>query len=854
MLTRPELPPGDLRTLSEALHEAHHRAGRPSLRDLAREVGCSRTTVSAVFSEPRPPRWGLLELVVEALGADPARFHALWLRATGGMADAVERPPVPTALLRQTPSAVNGFTGRDTLVGALDQLLEPGPPAAVPIGVLTGTAGVGKTALARQWAHRRAEWYPDGTLYVDLHGYHPGPAVTAHDVLGEFIRALSPGKAAVPEGSRERAGLYRSLLAGRRILVMLDNARTAAQVEDLLPGSAGCAAVVTSRDSLGELVVHYGAVRLEVDLMKDAEAHDLLSSLVGERVTSEPGPVAELIGTCARLPLALRIAGELIDSRPGESIAEMADELRGLDLLDGVRAVFSWSYEHLEELPAQLFRRLALHPGSRFQLAGCAALLGVDLRTARTATDTLTRVHLLERLPGNRFRMHDLLRLYSTEFGETSPEASRRLFDVCCRDARAAATYSSAAADPKNRGQQWLSDERATLLAVAGVSGRHAVELSGILAAFLDAGGHYDDAETLHGLALRAATDAGERAGALDRLGLVHRRRGRFDPALAEHSEAAVLFQECGDRAGLASARQNIGIIHWRCGRYPQALDALEPALELHRQAGNRSGEGATLFNLGIVHRRLGDYPRAAACHEQAVALLEEIGDRPGLGKALNNLAALLLYRGEPEPAQTALLRGLEIQRHLGDRAGENAVLSNLGLAQEQLGRLDEAEESFRLALRIADEIAYPVGRIDALRGLGVTAARRLSFGRAAELLREAVDLAGQLGEGGSRIGATRELGEVLLAAEASAKRTSGASAGPDSRASAGPRRLVSGASAPDAFPEAAAVLAEALRAAVLAGDRYEEAMTRVALGDPLGAELLAELGLTPGASPAPAA
>ncbi|GLY31483.1 tetratricopeptide repeat protein [Kineosporia sp. NBRC 101731] len=838
VLARPELPPGDLRTLSRALHEAHHRAGRPSLRDLAREVGCSRTTVSAVFSEPRPPRWGLLELVVEALGADPEPFHQMWLRATGdeppdgGPPASVipTRPVTPAATLRQAPSAVNGFIGRDALIDGLDALLRPEPFTAVPIGVLTGTAGVGKTSLARQWAHRRADRFPDGTLYVDLHGYHRGPTVAAHDVLGEFIRALSPATVAVPEGTRERAALYRSLLADQRVLVLLDNARTAEQVDDLLPGNPGCAAVVTSRDALGELVVRYGAERFEVSLMTDEEARELLSALVGDRVPAEPGPVAALIGACARLPLALRIAAELITSRPQESLADLVDELQARDLLDGVRTVFSWSYEHLDPASALLFRRLGLHPGPHFQLAGCAALLDCDLRTVRAAVDGLTRSHLLERLPGGRFRMHDLLRGYACELssGPDGPDgtdgmaARTRLFDLCCRDARSAATYSSARADPKNRGQQWLSTERATLMAVAQASGRHAVELSGILAPFLDAGAHYDDAEMLHGLAFQAGgQNAGVRAGALDRLGLVHRRRGSFDRALGEHQLAIDLFTEAGDDAGLGRALQNTGIIHWRCGRYPQARQALEQALALHRAVGERSGEGSTLFSLGIVHRRLGDYPRAAACHGQAVALLEEIGDQVGLGKALNNLAALLLYRGEPEPALTALDRSLAIQRRLGDRAGESAVLANLGLAQERLGHLDEAQASFRLALRIADEIAYPVGRIDALRGLGLVLARRRDLDAAIGHLREAVALAGWLGEGGAHIGARRELGEVLWAH--------------------------------GAHDEATAVLTDALQAAEQAGDRYEQAMTLVALRDPQGPPLLVALGVTAVVWPAPA-
>ncbi|WP_269810745.1 ATP-binding protein [Kineosporia rhizophila] len=883
-LTRPDLPPGDLRTLSDALHEAHHRAGRPSLRDLAREVGCSRTTVSAMFSEPRPPRWGLLELVVEALGADLAPFHRMWLQATQDPTGPAHSNPAtasspdtgppsgpwvpgpaapddsvqtsalgpaalpPTAQLRQMPAAVAGFIGRTDLLAGLDALLLAAPGNSVPIGLLTGTAGVGKTALARQWAHRCANRYPGGTLYVDLHGYHPGPAVSAHEVLAEFVRALRPGTTPVPEGTRERAALFRSLAAGRRILVLLDNAGTFGQVEDLLPGDPGCAALVTSRDALSGLVVRYGATRFGVGLMSGPEARALMSSVAGARVTTEPGPVDVLVRRCARLPLALRVAAELITSRPEESIADLVEELQAPDLLDvldpgdgwsGVRTVFSWSYEHLTELPARLFRRIGLHPGPDYHLAGFAALADCDRRAARAAADELTRSHLLERLPGDRFRMHDLLRAYAAELVAADPadenEAARtRLFDSACADARAAAASAfpsgvSTGVNPKNIGLQWLTTQRAALLAIGQVSGPHAGQLSEILAPFLDAGAHYDDAETLHRRALATADNDQARARALNRLGTIHRRRGAFDQALHEYQRSAELFRAAGDDAGLGQALQNSGIIRWRRGDYPGGRAALEQALALHRAVGARSGEGTTLYSLGIVHRRLGDYRLAAQCHRAAVTLLEEIGDLVGLGKALNNLAVLQVYRGEPERALVSLERTLAIQRRLGDRAGENAVLSNLGLAQERLGRLAEAEASLRLALRIADEIAYPVGRIDALRGLGVVLARSAHQDQAVAYLREALALAEQLGEGGSRTAATRELGEVLL--------------------SVGPSK------------EASATLTAALRMAVDTGDRYEQAMTLLALARlpgaapenrQMAARLLGDLGLRSDAGPAP--
>jgi transcriptional regulator with XRE-family HTH domain len=348
---------------------------------------------------------------------------------------------------RQLPPTVAGFTGRAAELAALTKILDgASAPETVVISAIGGTAGVGKTALAVQWAHQVAGRFPDGQLYVNLHGYDPDRPMPAADALAGFLRGLGVPGQDIPPGEDERAARYRSLLAGRKLLVVLDNAGSVEQVRPLLPGSPSCAVLVTSRDSLAGLVARHGATRLEVDLLPPADAASLLRALIGQRAKDDPGAAGTLAAQCCRLPLALRVAAELAIARPGVPLAdlaaELADQQRRLDLLDAggdsrtaVRAVFSWSYRHLEDDSARAFRLAGLHPGPDFDPYAVAALTGTKLEQARTALDALARAHLIHPAGRGRHGMHDLLRAYARELadatdGEEEQNAAlTRLFD-----------------------------------------------------------------------------------------------------------------------------------------------------------------------------------------------------------------------------------------------------------------------------------------------------------------------------------------------------------------------------------------------------------------------------------------
>jgi hypothetical protein len=338
---------------------------------------------------------------------------------------------------------VHAFTGREEELIELDRLLattehagSTWEPTAVVIAAVSGTAGVGKTALAVRWAHRARSRFPDGQLYVDLRGYDPEQPVSAADALGGFLAALGVAAHEIPPAVDDRAARYRTEITGRRMLVMLDNAATVDQVRPLLPGAASCFVLVTSRDSLAGLIARHGAHRIELDLLPLPDAVTLLRTLLGRRVLAEPAAAATLAEQCARLPLALRVAAELAASRPaaslGQIVADLADHRHRLDLLDAggdrhtaVRTVFSWSYRHLPAQAARAFRLLGLYPGSDLDPQAAAALTDTSVDGARQLLDLLARAHLIQPArrhasDTSRYGMHDLLRAYATQL--SSPE------------------------------------------------------------------------------------------------------------------------------------------------------------------------------------------------------------------------------------------------------------------------------------------------------------------------------------------------------------------------------------------------------------------------------------------------
>jgi DNA-binding SARP family transcriptional activator/tetratricopeptide (TPR) repeat protein len=711
----------------------------------------------------------------------------------GSLSDRRERPGPA-----QLPGDVHAFTGRAEELAELDRMLAAtvttaGDAArAMVISVVSGTAGVGKTALAMHWAHRVRDSFPDGQLYVNLRGYDPDLPMSSADALAGFLRALGMADRDIPADVDERAAAYRSLLEGRRLLVVLDNAATVEQVRGLLPGSSSCVVVVTSRDSLAGLVVRYGARRLDLDTLPAGDAVALLRALIGERVDAEPDAAMSLAGQCARLPLALRIAAELAATSPvallRDLVGELADGQRRLRLLGAggdprseVRSVLSWSYQHLPAAAARSFRLLGLHPGPDLDPYAAAALTGTTPEQARSLLSLLTRAHLIQLARHGRYNMHDLLRAYARSLiaeakhgTEERQAALTRLLDYYLT-ATAAAMEALAPTEQNRRphlaapivpmtappvaspdqARTWLDAERVVLVAVTAHAAAHgwpghATRLAATLSRYLVTGGHNTDAVAIHTHALNAARrarDRGAEAAALIDLGEVRWRLGHSWQEAARYEQALLVLRETGDRTGEARAHGNLGLLAWRQGEYVQASGHYEQALAIFRDIGARAGEARALDNLGAICWRQGRYEEAAIYHRRALAVFRELGDRSGQSCALANLATVCRKQGLLEHAVHHLEQSLSRSREVGDQACEAEALCDLGEVRGQQRHYQQAADDYEQALTLFRRIGHQASQAQALNGMGNLMLATGQPGQARAQHGLALDLATRIGD-----------------------------------------------------------------------------------------------------------
>ncbi|RSM75925.1 hypothetical protein DMH04_37080 [Kibdelosporangium aridum] len=705
---------------------------------------------------------------------------------------------------RELPNDIPRFSGRNSELERLDGLVDK-----VGVAVIDGPAGVGKTALAVHWAHGMASRFPDGQLYLNLRGFDPHQRpMSPADALRKLLGALGVNAQRIPADLDEQARMFRSVVAGQRVLVVLDNARSADQVRRLLPGRSTCFVVVTSRNRLEDLIAWDGAVRVNLDVLPQPDAIALVTEIVGEqRVAAEPDACAELAALCGYMPLALRIVAERGAGNDDVRLADLVSELsaeknRVLDQLsngDGssaVRTVFSWSYNALHPDAARLFRLLGLHPGPEMSIAAAGALANLPPTQARQLLGTLAGAHMLEEVGRDRYRLHDLLRMYAAECAEaaeTEPdrdEAVRRVLNWYLYSADAAARVLAPqrrrAALPSLTGVQepesfetyhealtWFKAERANLVAAtrqAEQAGEYAVawKLPAALLGFFNLRKHWADWISVHKIALQATRKLGDlyaEAWTLNSLGIAYYDLRWFTKAAEYFQRALQIRREVGDRYGEGSTLDNLGNTLRKLRHFDDSIECYQRALEMFREISDRYGEGSTLRNLGGAYRGLRRLDEAVDHYRQALQIWRELHEHYGEGLTLSNLGDIHRKLGRSEQALECYERALQICRDIDNRYGEGAVLDNLGDIYEDLDRHKDAILHYNQALRISQEIGDQFAEGNTLDNLGCANYRAGDYEAAQQFLRQALVLREEINDRRGEAITRHHLGVVCAAA-----------------------------------------------------------------------------------------
>jgi tetratricopeptide (TPR) repeat protein len=701
-------------------------------------------------------------------GASPAPGPPRLLpeAAAGSERPAPTAPRFPTDGVpppAQLPADIADFTGRAShlaqLRGLLTRASGTGKPAALIVAVVAGTGGLGKTTLAVHAAHSLSDEFPDGQLYLSLRGAGEQPVVP-EEILARLLRDLGVRPGQVPAGQEERAALYRTMLARRRVLIVLDDALDAAQVRPLLPGSASCTVIVTSRHRLADLA---GSRLVDLDVLDNDEAESLLTAIIGqERAAAEPGPVREVLAACAGLPLAIRIAGARLASRRSWAVStlarRLADQQRRIGELTAgdmaVRACFAVSYDVLRQSaapggvdPAHAFRLLGVWQGPGISLPAAAALLGLPEDPVADALEILVDTHLLESPAPERYAFHDLLRAYAAERAqaEEKPQdvqsAIVRLLHWYVRTADAGAAVivphrdrvplkpidpagSALRFATVEEALSWSRSERANLVAAtrqAGGADLHdaAWKLSVAAMAGFELQGFRAEWSATNSVGLSSARAVGDRYGeawVLNNIGMALSDQ-QTDGAIGCFEQALSLRAEIGDRHGQAQSATNLAYCYLLQDMHEQAVEAGKYALDLQRQTGRRYGEGIALCNLGEAYLGLGQHEEAIAALQEALSVVREIGSARTQAYILRNLGRAHLDVGQDTDGAVLLEQALVIHQAEGDTTGQAQDLQLLGAARSRTGQAAAARAAWQQAVSLFEGL-----------GDGKQAARTLSW------------------------------------------------------------------------------------------------------------------------------
>jgi DNA-binding SARP family transcriptional activator len=757
------------------------------IRDLRTAILAAPGSVRTDPPRTHPPR-------TDPVRGDPVRGDPAGVESA--RAGAVQHPTATVPA--QLPPPAAAFIGRHGQLTWLDELLAGEAGLALVIAAVAGSAGVGKTALAVRWAHRVRDRFPDGQMFVDLRGFTAGEPVRPIDALTGFLAALGVAPEHRPVHLEQAGSLYRSMLAGRRMLVVLDNAASVEQVRPLLPGEPGCFVLITSRDRLGGLIARDGAQPFRLDPLSPDEAGELLSRLLGEsRVDADRESVVDLARTCAYLPLALRVAAAALAAEPDWPVHDYLRKLRGDRLstlvVDGdpdstVGVAFEASYRVLPAPAQRMFRLLGRTPGPDIGVAAAGALAGLGVAEAAALLDRLAAANLLDRRAHDRYGCHDLLRAYAVQTClKTDPPADReaataRLYEwyLSTVDAAAGLLYPHMlrlpgtprippAAPPfatHADALAWLDAERHNLVALV----RHPEQadyrchLADGLRGYFHLGRHSADWIAVAEAALAAAVRTGDRyaqEAARHSLGTAHRSIGDQQEALHQYARALWLARRCGWREAEATTLGNLGILSHGQGRLQAAAARLSQAVAIDRETGRRAGVANNLSLLAGVYLDQGRLAEAGACYAEALELNRAAGSLHGQALALTGLGQVSLESGRPAEAAGRLIDALGHATKVGDQDGRAVIHSRLSVVDCDLGLVGSARAHALTALGLARAAGDPRTEGDSLAALGAVLARQGHHHAASERYRQAYALV--------RESSARQAIDVLIALARSA-------------------------------------------------------------------------------------
>ncbi|RKR92057.1 DNA-binding SARP family transcriptional activator [Micromonospora pisi] len=708
-------------------------------------------------------------------------------------------PPMPTPM--QLPAPVGFFTGRAPELSLLDQLLDD-PGGDLRLALISGPGGIGKTALAVQWGRRVAGRFPDGQLFVDLRGHDRESTLPPGHALSHMLRSLGVPADRIPAELTEQASLYRSLLHGRRILIVLDNAGTADDVLPLVPASVGTMLVVTSRSAIAALNTHHAVCAVSLDVLPDHEALTVLTRLLGVgAVQRERAAAAELVRLCDRMPLALRIAAAKLASRPSRTIGNLVTELAGANRLDAltvdggsrsVRTVFASAYRALSAPAARLFRLLGLHPGPTFHTLLAAAVADLPPQEARRIVDELVVAHLAVETGVDQYRFHDLIALFAQQCAAVDETASGRE-DAVLRIVDwylAVATAANRVLDPgrdrvtavlrhppaeppfpaeHHAALAFLDAERGNLLPITRYAAEHGLptaawQLTYLLIGFYDSRGHWPERVEMCRFAVSAARQIGDPATEglmLSGLGVAHIMARRFDAALTSLHEALPLMLASGDQRGAGHVYNNIAAAYSGLRRFDEAVTAFRHALAIHTASGYRLGIALALNNTGHTYVRMGRPERSAADLAEALAIAREVGNPRLEAAVLHSLGEADLGRGALDEALDHLGRALLVYQAIGDRRYEAETMNGLGLALLRKGDPVAATSPLRRALLLTRDLADQHLEAVTRHNMGQAYLAAGDLAAAAEELGHALALRGRIPDPYEEARVRRDLGEL---------------------------------------------------------------------------------------------